>query len=152
VGAYPAPTSDIVSLMVMEHKTRMTNLLTRLNWETRMGADASKLEALVREVVEYMLFENETPLTEPIKGSGSYAADFAALGPKDSKGRSLRDLDMKTRMFKYPCSFLIYSGQFDALPLSAKEKVYRRLRERLIEQRRLDIIEILKDTKKDFPA
>lgn len=152
VDAYPEPTSDILSLMVMEHKTRMTNLFTRLDWETRMHADAAKLDGLVRDVVEYMLFENETPLTEPIKGSERYAADFAAPGPKDRKGRSLRDLDMKTRMFKYPCSFLIYSEQFDALPRSAKDKVYRRLRERLTEQKRLDIIEILQETKKDFPA
>jgi hypothetical protein len=138
--------------MVMEHQTRMTNLLTRLGWETRMEADAAKLDEMVREVVEYMLFEKETPLKEPIKGSERYAADFAALGPKDHKGRSLRDLDMKTRMFKYPCSFLIYSEQFDSLPQSAKNKLYRRLRERLTEQKRLDVIEILKDTKKDFPA
>jgi hypothetical protein len=152
VDAYLEPTSDIVSLMVMEHQTRMTNLFTRLGWETRMNADPAKLDETVREVVEYMLFEKETPLKEPIKGSERYAADFAALGPKDHKGRSLRDLDMKTRMFKYPCSFLIYSEQFDALPQSAKDKLYRRLRERLTEQKRLDIIEILKDTKKDFPA
>jgi hypothetical protein len=55
-------------------------------------------------------------------------------------------------MFKYPCSFLIYSEQFGALPQSAKDKLYHRLRERLTEQKRLDVIEILKDTKKDFPA
>jgi hypothetical protein len=152
VDAYLQPSSDIVSLMVMEHQTRMTNLLTRLGWETRMEADATKIDELVRNVVEYMLFEKETPLTAPVKGSERYAADFAALGPKDHKGRSLRDLDMKTRMFKYPCSFLIYSEQFDALPQSAREKVYRRLRERLAELKRLDVIEILKDTKKDFPA
>ena len=152
VGAYLQPTSDIVSLMIMEHQTRMTNLFTRLGWETRMEAGAAKLDDIVREVVEYMLFEKETPLKEPIKGSERYAADFAALGPKDHKGRSLRDLDMKTRMFKYPCSFLIYSEQFDALPQSAKDKLYRRLRERLTEQNRLDVIEILKDTKKGFPT
>lgn len=152
VYAYLQPTSDIVSLMILEHQTRMTNLLTRLGWETRMEADAAKLDDTVREVVEYMLFEKETPLKEPIKGSERYAADFAALGPKDHKGRSLRDLDMKTRMFQYPCSFLIYSEQFDALPQSAKDKLYRRLRERLTELKRLEVIEILKDTKRGFPA
>jgi hypothetical protein len=152
VDAYLEPTSDIVSLMIMEHQTRMTNLLTRLGWETRIEADSAKVDELIREVVQYMLFEKETPLTDPIKGSERYAADFAALGPKDRKGRSLRDLDMKTRMFKYPCSFLIYSAQFDALPQPVKDKVYRRLREQLTQQNRLDVLEILKDTKKDFPA
>jgi hypothetical protein len=67
------------------------------------------------------------------KASARYAADFAALGPKDHKDVHVRDLDMKTRMFKYPCSFLIYSEQFDALPQSAKDKLYHRLRERLTE-------------------
>jgi len=152
VEAYLEPTSDIVSLMVMEHQTRMTNLLTRLSWEARMETDAAELDGMVREVVEYMLFEKETPLTDSIKGSARYAADFAALGPKDHKGRSLRDLDMKSWMFKYPCSFLIYFEQFDVFPQSAKDKLYHRLRERLTEQKRLDVIEILKDTKKDFPA
>jgi hypothetical protein len=152
VDAYLQPTSDIVSLMVMEHQTRMTNLLTRLGWEARMEADAANIDELARDVVEYMLFEKETPLTEPIQGSERYAAAFSALGPKDRKGRSLRELDMKTRMFRYPCSFLIYSAQFDALPQSAKAKVYRRLRERLSELKRQDVLEILKDTKKDFPA
>src|SRR5262249_10287474 len=82
VGAYLQPSSDIVSLMILEHQARMTNLLTRLGWEARMEADAAKLDDMIRVVVEYMLFEKETPLKEPIKGSERYMADFAALGPK----------------------------------------------------------------------
>jgi hypothetical protein len=150
--AYLQPTSDIVSLMVLEHQTRMTNLLTRLGWETRMGSDPAKIDDIVRDVVDYMLFVKETPLKEPIKGSDRYASDFAALGPKDRRGRSLRDLDMKTRMFRYPCSFLIYSAQVDSLPAPAKDKLFRRLFDQLKAQKRDDVIEILRDTKKDLPA
>lgn len=151
VDAYLQPTSDIVSLMILEHKTRMTNLITRLGWETRMGADDAKLDDVVRETADYMLFTNEAPLKEPIAGSGRYVSEFVAQGPRDRKGRSLRDLDMKTRMFRYPCSFLIYSQQFDALPRVAKDKLYRRLFAVLKERKRDDVIEILRDTKQDLP-
>jgi len=129
----------------------MTNLITRLGWETRMGADEAKLDDLVREAADYMLFTNEMPLKEPIAGSGRYLSDFVAHGPRDHQGRSLRDLDLKTRMFRYPCSFLIYSQQFDALPRIAKDKLYRRLFALLKERKRDDVIEILRDTKQDIP-
>jgi hypothetical protein len=36
-AAYPTATSDIVALMTLEHQTRMTNLLIRLGWETRVA-------------------------------------------------------------------------------------------------------------------
>lgn len=151
VDAYLQPTSDIVSLIILEHKTRMTNLITRLGWETRMGADEAKLDDVVRETAAYMLFMNETPLKEPITGSERYRSEFEAQGPRDRQGRSLRDLDLKTRMFRYPCSFLIYSQQFDALPRIAKDKLYRRLFALLKETKRADVIEILRDTKQDIP-
>jgi hypothetical protein len=111
-----------------------------------------------------MLFAEETALTAPIKGSAAYAAEFTAQGPKDRRGRSLRELDMTTRMFRYPCSFLIYSAQFDGLPQSAKDRVYRRLYgvlsgqeqsaayARLSQPDRQAILEILRDTKKDLPS
>ena len=121
-------------------------------WEARMGADRAKLDDIAGEVADYMLFVNETPLEAPIRGSERYSSDFAAQGPKDRKGRSLRDLDLKTRMFRYPCSFLIYSEQFDALPQNARDALYRRLFDTLTAQKRFDVIEILRDTKKGLPA
>ena len=75
----------------------------------------------------------------------------------------VRELDMSTRMCRYPCSFLIYSAQFDALPQPAKDRVYRRMYEvlsghepsaayaRLSLSDRQAIMEILRDTKKDLP-
>lgn len=161
--AYLRPSSDIVSLMMLEHKTRMTNLITRLGWETRLRVDDARLAATAEELVSYMLFAGETPLTAPIEGSEAYAAEFMAQGPRDRQGRSLRQLDMTTRMFRYPCSFLIYSAQFDGLPQPAKDRVYRRLYEvlsghdqgaayaRLSQPDRQAVLEILRDTKKDLP-
>lgn len=167
-GAYLRPDSDIVSLMVLEHQTRMVNLLTRLGWETRLaagkGSDFSSIGPTVEEVVKYMLFADETPLHGAVEGGSAYAQEFGKQGPRDHQGRSLRDFDLKTRMFRYPCSFLIYSAQFDALPAPARDRVYRRLHEvltggdrspayaRLTAADRQAILEILLDTKSGLPA
>jgi len=182
IGAYVEPSSDVVSLMVLEHKTRMFNLITRVGYETRLafGAahadwkapeaslvqlvidDRQHVETAIEELVGYMLFTDEELLTDPIEGSADYADDFQHRGPRDKKGRSLRDLDMQTRMFQYPLSFLIYSDAFDGIPSLAKQRIYERLREvlsgqeqseryaRLSAEDRTNIREILLDTKPDF--
>ena len=110
-----------------------------------------------------MLFRDETRLTDRITGTSSFAADFAARGPRDSKGRSLRDFDLENRLFRYPCSYLIYSRAFDSLPGEVKEYVYHRLWEilngrgtandapHLAAEDREAIIEILQETKRDLP-
>lgn len=144
---YLTPHSDLVALMVLEHQVQMQNRLTRANFEARSAAhyDATMNAALDRpsdytsetterriasagdKLLEYMLFVDEFRLRDPVSGSTSFAADFETRGVRDRRGRSLRDLDLKTRMFKYPCSYLIYSRQFDALPAPMKSYVATRL-------------------------
>jgi hypothetical protein len=68
-------------------------------------------------------------LTDSIAGSSGFREHFEFLGPFDSAGRSLRQLDLESRLFSFPLSYLIYSAPFQALPLQAKESVYARLRE-----------------------
>ena len=110
-----------------------------------------------------MLFVEEAPL-DRVRGSSGFAERFAARGPRDAKGRSLRDLDLRSRLMRYPCSYLIYSEAFDALPADARTLVYRRLKAvltgedrapkyaRLSASDQQSIIEILKATKRDLPA
>ena len=74
-----------------------------------------------------MLFVDEAALSDRVQGTTSFAHDFSARGPRDRQGRSVRDFDLKTRLFQYPCSYLIYSRAFDALPAPVKDHVYRRL-------------------------
>jgi hypothetical protein len=180
---YLAPHSDIVALMVLEHQAGMLNRLARAGMETRMAlyyqrelnkalgqpADEpsesaqSRIRSVGDEVVDYMLFYNEARLTDRIAGTSSFAADFAARGPRDSKGRSLRGLDLKTRLFRYPCSYLIYSRAFDSLPGAVKTYIYQRLRDILTGRAAgkdgprpsledgTAIIEILRETKRDLP-
>src|SRR6202034_4106110 len=103
------------------------------------------------------------PLDGEIKGTPGFTEEFAARGPRDSRGRSLRDFDLHTRIFKYPCSYLIYSEAFNAIPEPAKAYIYRRLfdvlsgREQgpefasLSSQDRRSILEILVATKPGVP-
>src|SRR5205823_12956161 len=113
---------------------------------------------------DYLLFLDEAPLTDRVRGSSAFAQRFAAAGPRDAKGRSLRELDLTRRLMKYLCSYLIYSDAFDALPASAKDPIYRRMWEVLSGEDsgaryrtalsladRQAIVEILRDTKQDLP-
>lgn len=173
---YLAPHSDMAALMVLEHQAHMTNLITQVGWEARRilyreaagGAPAGDgaaelLQESIIYLVDYLLFVDEAPLTRPIAGSGGFAEAFAARGPRDSRGRSLRELDLDRRLMRYPCSYMIYTRAFDALPAPAKAGIYRRLwdvlsgrvtdavYERLSPADRAAIVEILIDTKPDLP-
>jgi hypothetical protein len=166
VSIVPAPHSDIVALMVLEHQTHMHNYLARLNQAARIMllqyGHVKYLQSAVDSFLEYLLFTEEAPLTTRVNGASGFAQEFAAAGPKDSKGRSLRDFDLRTRLFKYPCSYLIYSEAFDELPAPLKETIYKRLFdilsgkdkefEAIQPQTRLAILEILRETKPGLPA
>lgn len=127
LSAYPTPYSDIVALMVMEHQAHLFNLFTRATWESRVGV-ASRVDEAAAAIAEYMLFVDEAPISQgPIEGSSGFAEKFTAEGPRDAKGRSLRELDLKTRLQKYPLSYMIYSPSFQALPSDVKSRVMAKI-------------------------
>ena len=157
-AGYLTPVSDIVALMTFEHQTQMTNLITRLGWEARMGGEPD-----IEPIVAYMLFADEAPLREPIEGVSSFTKTFPERGPRDRRGRSLRDFDLKTRLFRYPLSYMIYSPAFDTLPDAVRDRIYRRLYgilsgqdqrpkfAALSAEARRGILEILLETKINLP-
>jgi hypothetical protein len=159
---YLTPYSDVVALLVLNHQGRMVDLLTRLGWEARISSP--QVRNIAHDVADYMLFTEEVNLPRPVKGNSGFAELFSSKGPRDKQGRSLRDLDLAHRLMRYPCSYMIYSPMFDALPAPAKEMVYARLWEilsgkdrdqkyaRLSPADRTAVIEILRDTKKGLPA
>lgn len=171
-SAYLTPDSDVVALLVLNHQVHMTNLLTRLGWEsrvaaheaTRSGVTLPDVRQTARELVDYMLFVDEPPLPSAVRGSTTFAQEFTSKGPRDSKGRSLRELDLTRRLLRYPCSYMIYTETFDALPPAAKAFAYERLwdvlsgnaidraYEGLSSADRRAIIEILRETKSGLPA
>jgi hypothetical protein len=166
---YPTPYSDVVALLVLAHQTNMTNLITRTGWEARLAAAspsrdaAARVTEAARDLVDYMLFVDEAPLVGPVKGASGFSEYFAAKAPRDAQGRSLRDFDLRRRLFRYPCSYMIYTPAFDAMPPAARDAVYMRLwdvlsgREtqapyrRLTLQDRQAIVSILRETKRDLP-
>jgi hypothetical protein len=153
-------------LIVFNHQMHMSTLLTRISWEAR-AAGLSEVDALLRdaarEVVDYMLFVDEAALPGPIQGSSGFTEWFSERGPRDSRGRSLRQLDLTRRLLRYPCSYMIYADAFDALPSAARSAIYRRMWEvlsgqemgprylRLTPEDRRAIVEILRDTKEGLP-
>ena len=169
---YLAPTSDLIALMTLEHQTHMVNLLTRAGWAARIAehdglldeAEIAERRDGVEEIVRYMLFADEAPLIDPIQGVSTFAETFPARGPRDSRGRSLRDFDLQTRLFRYPLSYMVYSDVFERLPDRVRALIYERLfdvvtREagtdrfdRLSAEDRRTILEMLGDTKTGLPA
>lgn len=113
------PGSDIVALMTLEHQTGFLNRIFALNMRYS--------DAALDDLVTYMTFANEVALPGPVSGDSGFTADFSKRGPRDSKGRSLRVFDLKTRLFRYPLSYMVYSAAFDTLKPEIRDKLYRRL-------------------------
>lgn len=152
-SGYLTQSSDIVALMTFEHQTQMTNLITRLSWQARTGAAKSEIDSDIAALVKYMIFADEAPLREPVEGVSTFTQSFARRGPHDRQGRSLRDFDLQTRLFKYPLSYMIYSAQFDALPDSIRDAIFGKLYVALsTAPQGQAIVEILRETKPNLPA
>lgn len=183
---YLRPESDIVALMILEHQSQMHNLIARAGIETRIArhydeginealerpegtvspSTKRRIAAAAQELVNYMLFVDEVPLESPVVGGERFTASFQSsdnpAARLDSKGRSLRELDLQTRMFKYPCSYLVYTDAFDALPKLMYDEVQRLVNsallspggaegfEHLSDADRVAIVEILRETKPGF--
>ena len=165
-SGYLSGQSDIVALMTLEHQTRMTNLMIRAGWEARINDPSAKaqFDTDLESLVNYMLFADEATLRGPVVGVSTFTQTFAARGPRDHQGRSLREFDLQKRMFRYPLSYMIYSETFDAMPDQVRERVYRRLYDvltgreqsdkfkRLSADDRRAVLEILRETKPGLPA
>jgi hypothetical protein len=168
---YPASTSDIVALMTLEHQTHMTNVMISVSAQSRQlqegrnpRATKEHLDRSIDDLVEYMFFADEAPLREPVKGVSTFTITFPQRGPRDQRGRSLRDFDLHTRLFRYPLSYMVYSEVFAAMDETAREQIYRRLYDVLLgrdvsqpfaamsEGDRRAVLEILRDTKPDLPS
>ena len=150
-------TSDIVALMVLEHQTRLHNLITRANYETRQAThlDKSMNEALGRDrdyvsestqrriasvgdaLIAGLLFADEFELTSPVQGKSGFSEAFSAKGPFDSKGRSFGQLDLQKRLFRLPCSYLILSEHFNGLPQPVMNYVRTELQAILVQEKAL---------------
>lgn len=164
------PNSDLVALMVLEHQIRVHNLITKANFETRqaiamdesmnraLGRAADyrsestqrRIQTVANQLADAILLHGEPMLQEPVKGSSRFAEVFAAQGPRDSHSRSLRELDLQSRLFRYPLSFLIYTPEFQQIPDDALKLVKSRLVAELSKAERQAEREIVQDTLPEF--
>ncbi len=160
---YLRTSSDIVALMTLEHQVGVGMLAAKLNDQVGKEEQPKVVEATVRELADYLLGVDQATLEGPVQGTSGFAEAFARQGPRDPQGRSLREFDLRTRLFRYPLSYMIYSPTFDAIAPEAKLLVYRRLVAvltgkdaspkygRLSRTERSAALEILAATKPDLP-
>lgn len=151
---YITDKSDIVALLVLEHQSTIHNLITRANFKSRMllareglanttqpwsaltPQMQKRLKPLSEPLARALLFVNAAPYGGEIRSSSGFDKWFEAQGPRTRDGRSLRELDLKTRMLKYPLSYLIYSDEFRALPVPIRDNVLNRIADVLTGQDR----------------
>ncbi len=130
VSPYLTDKSDIVALLVLEHQVTVQNAIVRLNWDARQALDSGRADADfdVEPLVQALLFAGTPALTDPVRGTAGFDAGFLARGLRDGTGRSLRELDLRTRLFRYPLSYLIHSRAFAAMPAQVISEVLERVR------------------------
>lgn len=144
---YLSKHSDIVALLTLSHQASGHNMIARANYEVRAALESQRAisEALkepagqlsdtnrrridrsVEVLLRYFLFADEPAFPAPVRGTSQFTAEFSKRGPKDTRGRSLREFDLDKRLFKYPLSYLIYTEAFDHLPEIARQRFATRL-------------------------
>jgi hypothetical protein len=184
-STYLTEHSDVAALMVLEHQTWLQNLITRVNYKVRTvmsrdpaaapaatlrswadvtPGDQKRMQQMIEPLVRALFFHEATPFAAPIQGDSGFAERFAKLGPRDHQGHGLHELDLATRLQRYPLSYVIYTEQFDALPQYALDYIYGRITEvlqgrdssgisaRITPADRTAITQILIDTKPALAA
>jgi len=156
-SAYLRDTSDLTALLVFEHQLTVQNALTRANQRCLALLDFQQgvqrelhhpastepeLESVekgfadaVEQVLDALLSKGEAPLPKGgVSGIGGFASAFAGVGEaKSEPGPSLKDLDLRDRLFKYRCSYLIQTPAFEGLQPTLRKRVLRRLLRVLVE-------------------
>lgn len=149
VTPYKRKQSDIVALMVLEHQTSVQNILTKANQsslramhmqtslqrelgETVMSEPTGTARRIIdhcaEDVVEALLFKGEAALPDGgIEGDPAFQTAFTKRAPQSSDGRSLKDFQLLRRLFKYRCSYMVYSLTFQHLTAPLKQTVLTRL-------------------------
>lgn len=146
---YLAATSDVVALLVFEHQMDMQNSLTRaalncrkmlayqhslqthfnepLTDEPAYDSVKSVFASSVEDVVDHLLFRDAAPLPAGVVGAEAFRRTFTESAPRSRAGHSLKDLQLRERIFAQRCSYLIYSETFRALPPQMKSRILERL-------------------------
>ncbi len=144
---YPRQTSDVVALVVIEHQCKMHNLMTAATMRYQRahflssvidpesdpdeGQAGSVADRMAASIVDELLFKDEADLGDGLEGDESFQRDFEASHPRTQAGESLADFKLYQRIFKNPCSYMVYSKAFESMPPRVKGAVFERLRRAL---------------------
>lgn len=120
---YLTPHSDLVAHLILDHQVHGHNLITRVSMEEQLRLKSDVEDRLLR----YLLFLDEAELAGPLKGTTEYRTWFEKQGKRDSHGRSLKDFDLKTRLFRFRLSYLIYTDSFSKMPAPARLRILREI-------------------------
>ncbi len=150
---YLQPESDIVALMILEHQCRIHNLLTKAKYGYRRatwfqksiqqnlpindpnGMSWKNADQSADEILSALLFEDEIELEEDgVQGGERFKDAFLSRDIAPSSGRGLRSLKLYRHLFKYRCSYMIYSKAFRHLPKPVKERVIIKLKQALSDE------------------
>jgi len=178
--------SDIVALMTLEHQVAMQSRLVEAAYDVRMamrrqadlrrelGEPATEeyvgsclvvANSHLEKIMQCLLFCGEAKMPEGgVDGGPAFQDAFRGSRRATADGRSLKDFQLLTRLFKHRCSYLIYTRTWEALPERFRGMLYRRMfdiltakepvkgYEHLSESERKDILEILRETKEGLPG
>lgn len=182
---YLRPDSDIVALMTLEHQVAMHSRLVEAAYDMRtaitrqtalrkelgepptedfVGSTKVVADSHCEKLLQCLLFAGEAPMPDGgVDGGPAFQEAFRTNRKPTADGKSLKDFQLLNRLFKYRCSYLIYSRSWDALPDKFRELLYRRLYDILTAEKpvkgydhlgaseRRDILEILRATKDGLP-
>ena len=172
---YPVAGSDILPQLLLEHQAGFANRVIEASYRARTALHLTEGKLTTKQILEldehariitrYLLFADEAPLPPGgVEGNAAYKADFLSTRREAAGGLSLKDFDLRTRLFKFRCSYMIYSAVFEGLPSEMKRRVYQRLNEALSVEKndkeyaylpraeKTAIRSILKATLTDLPA
>ena len=126
---YPVATSDLAAHLLHEHQAGAVNRIARAQYLARELRDAktsgaeARLDAEARDLARYLLFAEEAALPAPLEdGDRRFREDFGRAG-RVVEGRSLRDLDLRTRLLRHRCSYMVHTAQFDGLEPAMRGRV-----------------------------
>lgn len=133
---YLTKTSDMLAHLIHEHQIGFINLVVEATYRTRHALHQSNgnltpeqqqtIDQLAQQVVRYTLFADEVPLPPGgVPGDPEYKAAFQKHNRHalPNNGPSLRDLDLRNRMFRYRCSYMVHTPLWQGMPAPLKQRV-----------------------------
>ncbi|HYF36836.1 MAG TPA: hypothetical protein VD994_16185 [Prosthecobacter sp.] len=139
------PTSDILPHLVHEHQIGFENRVFHAAYVMRqLLADGrgnlpmsakEEVDQLADELARYILFADEAKLpAQGVAGDPAFITEFQRNKKPAAGGVSLKDFDLRNRIFKFRCSYMLYTESWLKLPQALKERVYYKMAEGLREQ------------------